>query len=164
MDAAAYTLRQAAGAADMEAARRLFRAYGEELGVDLHYQGFEDELATLPGAYAPPAGDLIFAQAAAGEIAGCVALRAHEPPAICEMKRFFVVPAHRGAGLGRRLVAAILRSGMERGYERMYLDTLERLAPAFALYQAFGFQPIAPYYEGNPIAGVIYMEKVLSRS
>jgi hypothetical protein len=64
--------------ADVESVRRLFRAYADWLGVDLRFQGFEQELASLPGCYAPPAGRLLLARVGA-EAAGAVGLRPLEP-------------------------------------------------------------------------------------
>src|SRR4029450_3622674 len=115
-------IRCAASEQDYQAARELFREYADGLGVDLCFQGFAEEVATLPGKYAPPRGRLLLAYCD-GALAGCVALRPWEED-ICEMKRLYVRPAFRGLTLGRQLVVAILAEAREAGYQRMRLDTL----------------------------------------
>ena len=153
------TIDQAVGAEDIEQARRLFSAYAEWLAVDLCFQGFERELSELPGAYAPPLGRLLLARAG-GDIVGCVALRPLEPK-ICEMKRLWVEPGFAGAGIGRRLAAAIVQAARQIGYEKMRLDTLaERMPAAQHLYRSLGFTEIPPYYH-NPLPGVTMLEREL---
>jgi putative acetyltransferase len=140
---------------DLALARELFREYADELGVDLGYQGFERELAELPGEYAPPAGRLLLALD--GEhAAGCVALRPRSQDA-CEMKRLYVRAGYRGTGLGRRLAEAIVAEARVTGYLRLLLDTLPSMDRALALYLALGFREIAPYYE-SPVAGTRFLE------
>jgi putative acetyltransferase len=144
---------------DIAQVRRLFRAYADWLAVDLCFQGFERELAELPGAYAPPAGRLLVARVG-GEVAGCVALRPLEP-GVCEMKRLWVEPGFAGRGIGRALAEAIVEAARTIGYERMRLDTIpERMPAAQHLYAALGFQEIPPYYH-NPLAGVVMLELTL---
>jgi ribosomal protein S18 acetylase RimI-like enzyme len=126
---------EATGAEDIEAARTLFREYQRALGVDLCFQGFDEELATLPGKYAPPDGRLLLAKRG-DAVAGCIALRRLDE-ATGEVKRLYVRPGDRGFG-------------------RLVLDTLADMKAARALYQALGFREIAPYYE-NPLPGAIYM-------
>ncbi len=148
-------IHQASNPQDLATARRLFRAYQAELGVDLCFQDFERELAELPGAYAPPSGSLLLAFE--GERAtGCVALR---PMAegCCEMKRLYVVPRARGTGLGRRLAVEVIALARALGYARMRLDTLDTLTEAMALYASLGFTRAAPYYT-NPLSEVVYWE------
>lgn len=147
---------EAAGAADMQEVRRLFRAYQDWLGVDLCFQGFEAELQDLPGAYAPPGGCLLLAKTAAGEVAGVVGVRPLAPPAVCEMKRLYVDPAFRGHGLGRRLAEASLVFARRAGYREIKLDTLPRLAAAIVLYRDLGFHDTAPYND-NPLPGVMFL-------
>jgi putative acetyltransferase len=139
----------------MEAVRRLFRAYAETLGIDLCFQGFECELAELPGAYAPPSGRLLLAVDGEEPVA-CVALRSLDG-SCCEMKRLFVLPQARGTGLGRRLAEAIMREGAAAGYRTMRLDTLPTMIEAIALYRRLGFREIEAYYP-NPIPEALYME------
>jgi putative acetyltransferase len=138
---------------DLEEVRHLFWEYETFLGVDLSFQGFEGELATLPGKYAPPTGALFIA--VNGErTAGCVALRKLED-AVCEMKRLFVRPQFRGRGLGRQLAVRIVDEAIRLGYSLMLLDTLDRLEKAMKLYESLGFVRTEPYYH-NPLPGVVY--------
>jgi putative acetyltransferase len=137
--------------------RALFEEYAASIGVDLSFQDFERELAELPGEYVPPGGRLLLALGP--EPAGCVALRPFEP-GVCEMKRLYVRPVHRGSGLGRLLAEAIIEVGRDAGYERMRLDTLPSMAAARGLYSALGFVEIEAYRH-NPIHGTTYFERAL---
>ena len=148
-------IRPASAPDDLDRARELFSEYAASLPFDLSFQDFDRELAGLPGAYAPPSGALLVA-IDEGVAAGCIALRTLEP-GVCEMKRLYVRPAHRGSRLGRSLVEAILRKARTLGYERMRLDTVPGMEAAIALYRACGFREIAPY-RPNPIAGALFLE------
>ena len=139
----------------------LFREYADWLGIDLSFQGFEAELASLPGKYAPPGGELMLARAPTGDALGCVAMRPLEGTAVCEMKRLYVRPAARGLGIGVALVEAIIGCAQELGYAQMKLDTLAGMAEAFALYKRFGFLKIPAYYH-NPVPGTVYLGKRLT--
>jgi putative acetyltransferase len=157
--ASRLNLRRAQDAQDMLMARALFEDYQADLGIDLCFQGFADELDRLPGEYAEPAGALVLAFID-GAPAGCCALR----PLInsdhinaCEMKRLFVRPAFRGFGLGRLLVDEILSLARLAGYSNMLLDTLSDMEAARALYQEAGFIEVAPYYH-NPLPGAHYLK------
>ncbi len=155
---AAFDLRQAASAGNVETARTLFEEYQTALGISLCFQNFDAEVAGLPGAYAPPSGRLLLAFRS-DEPAGCVALRGLEEGA-CEMKRLWVRPAHRRAGLGRLLVEAVLGEARRIGYRRIRLDTLPSMKSAQALYESLGFVDIPPYNE-HPIEGTRFMEAAL---
>ena len=140
---------QANSQEDIEQARTLFQEYQQGLGISLCFQNFDQELKSLPGDYAPPDGRLFLASDDAG-LAGCIALR-KVAPGVCEMKRLFVRPTHRGDGLGRTLVETLIDEARQLGYEKMRLDTLPgRMDKAIALYRSIGFIEIDPYYE-SPI-------------
>jgi ribosomal protein S18 acetylase RimI-like enzyme len=147
---------------DLDPIRRLFTEYESEIGVDLCFQGFAQELAALPGNYAPPRGRLLLARMG-GEVIGCVALRPLKNSRdVCEMKRLFVRPEARGRGIGRLLVERILSAARAAGYSRIRLDTLQSMSAAQAMYRAFGFREIPAYY-ANPLPGVVYFEFDLRR-
>jgi putative acetyltransferase len=146
----------------LQATREIFREYAQGLGVDLCFQGFDEELATLPGEYAPPRGALLLALAD-GAVAGCVALRpldSSDYPNAAEMKRLYVREAYRGLGLGRQLAEAALDAARQAGYATVLLDTLDDMESARALYDDLGFEPIEPYYH-NPIPGAHYLKAEL---
>jgi len=149
-------------AVEIAAAATLFREYVDWLGIDLSFQGFEAEIASLPGKYAPPTGELLLAYSPGGDALGCVAARPLEGSAVCEMKRLYVRPAARGLGIGAALVAAIIKSSEALGYTEMKLDTLASMAEAFALYKRCGFLEIPAYYN-NPVPGTVYLGRKLLR-
>ena len=140
--------------------RPLLMEYADSLGNHLCFQDFEKELANLPGDYAPPLGRLLVAVDDV-RLAGCVALRRIDDQ-VCEMKRLYVRPAYRGAGLGRKLAEAVITSACEVGYAKMRLDTLPSMKKAIKLYHSLGFAEI-PAYRFNPVDGVKYMELGLKR-
>lgn len=155
-------IRQAATIADMETARSLFLEYAAWLRIDLCFQGFAEELAGLPGLYAPPGGSLLLAED--GVTAGCVALRPLSVDAsgsACELKRLWVRSGFRGRHVGRALTEAALAAARAIGYRQIKLDTLPAVMPAaVALYRDLGFTDCAPYYR-SPIPGSLYMECAL---
>ncbi len=138
--------------------RALFLEYGRSLDFDLCFQGFEQELADLPGCYAAPAGRILLA-VENEEAAGVVALRPLEED-ICEMKRLYVRPGWRGRAVGGRLARAIVEEGRRRGYRAMRLDTHDSMQAAIALYRSLGFREIPRYYD-NPLPGIHYFERPL---
>ena len=139
---------------DLDALRAMLREYEAEIGVDLCFQSFAAELASLPGDYAPPRGRLLLAYAN-GALAGCVALKPVDE-ATCEMKRLYVRPAHRASGLGRDLVTRVIAEARALGFREMRLDTLPSMQPAQRMYERFGFRDIPPY-RPNPVPGTRYM-------
>ncbi len=141
-------------------ARTLFEEYAASLGIDLCFQDFAQELATLPGAYSPPGGGLLLARWDR-EPAGCVASRPL-PHAICEMKRLYVRPAYRGSGVGRALAERIIGEASAAGYTSMRLDSLSSMEPALQLYRRMGFRDVPPYRQ-NPVPGAVFMELPLAR-
>jgi GNAT superfamily N-acetyltransferase len=177
----AAAIRHASTAHDVELARALFVEYAQWLKVDLCFQGFEQELAALPGAYAPPRGRLLLA-GRPDEAFACIALRPLESESRCscgnvaelspvsaeapgtwrtgEVKRLYVQPAHRGEGWAKRLAQMLLDEARVIGYRELKLDTLAWMSPARALYSSLGFRECAAYYR-NPLSGVVYMSLAL---
>lgn len=154
--AAAVHIEQARGDEDVSVVRALFEEYQAALGVDLCFQGFDQELAGLPGDYAPPAGRLLLARDGEGRPAGCAALRGVGGEA-SEMKRLYVVPDYRGIGLGRALAEAVIAEARAIGYRSICLDTLPQMVEAAVLYESLGFREIEPY-TANPVAGARFLE------
>jgi ribosomal protein S18 acetylase RimI-like enzyme len=139
--------------------RDLFEEYSGSLAINLDFQGFDEELAALPGEYAPPNGCLLLALWK-GQAGGCVALRKFGP-GICEMKRLFTKPQFRGRGIGRALCEEVIGRARRLGYERMRLDTLPSMEKAKGLYGSLGFREIEPY-RFNPVEGASFMELILN--
>jgi GNAT superfamily N-acetyltransferase len=150
-------IRQADSADDIAHARELFREYAAWLGVDLSFQGFEEELRTLPGKYAPPRGRLFLA---GDPPVACIALRPLDEPGVGEVKRLYVRPSARGTGLGRLLVETVLAHAREVGYRELRLDTTSWMRDAMRLYARLGLRERSPYYH-NPMPGVVYMSIAL---
>lgn len=133
----------------------LFKEYQKFLNADLCFQGFEEELASLPGKYAKPIGSILLAKDG-NDFVGCVAVRAIKGKT-CEMKRLYVKPSAQGKSIGRLLAESIIRKARQLGYNKMQLDTLKRLESAISLYSKLGFKEIKPYY-ANPLDDVVYWE------
>jgi ribosomal protein S18 acetylase RimI-like enzyme len=144
-------------------ARTLFREYQASLNIDLCFQSFEEELAGLPGKYAPPAGRLFLAFMDDSTPAGVIAMRPIDDE-ICEMKRLYVRPLARGHNLGRQLIDRLLVEARSCGYKKMRLDTLTGLMDkAIALYRSYGFYDIAPYYN-SPLNNELFLELDLTKA
>lgn len=147
---------------EIETVKTLFLEYATWLGFELCFQGFDEELATLPGKYAPPNGRLYIVQDD-DKIAGCIALREFKT-GISEMKRLYVKPEFRGKGIGNIMVEKVIQDAIEIGYKKMLLDTIgDKMSSAIKIYKSFGFKEIPAYYK-NPEKGVVYMELDLKNS
>jgi ribosomal protein S18 acetylase RimI-like enzyme len=152
-------IRRATSEDDLDAARRLFREYVEELDFDLDFQNFEREMDALPGPYAPPNGAILLV-GTSNEPVGVVAVQPLDDEGVCEMKRLYVRPAHRDQGVGRRLAEAIIAEARNLGYDVMRLDTVASMTTARSLYRSLGFEERSPYYH-NPLDDAVYMERAL---
>lgn len=141
-------------ASGLDEVRTIMREYALATGVDLAFQKFDEEMATLETFY-----EAIFVAREGTAIAGCVALR-NLGQGVCEMKRLYVRPAFRGHDLGRQLARRVIDEARARGYKAMRLDTLPSMLTAMSLYESLGFREIEPY-RYNPIAGSRYMELTL---
>ena len=153
------TLIQPTDPASLAIVRELFLEYSNSLGVNLEFQDFENELATLPGDYAEPRGAILLALVD-GSVAGCCALRpldTSDYPNAAEMKRLYVRKAFRGFGLGQQLADGMLDAARRAGYACVLLDTLDEMESARALYANLGFEEIPPYYH-NPLPGSHYLK------
>lgn len=145
----------------LETVRKLFREYEASIKVDLCFQGFEKELAELPGAYARPSGRLLLAFDG-DAAAGCGALRRIERD-VCEMKRLYVRPQHQGKSMGAALARTLIEQAREAGYARMRLDTMPSMSRAIGMYRVLGFREIAAY-RFNPVAGALFFELQLAEA
>jgi ribosomal protein S18 acetylase RimI-like enzyme len=151
-----FDFRFAESPAEIPFIRELFLEYAQSLGFSLCFQSFDEELARLPGDYAPPGGRLILA-VYEGQPTGCAALHKLDSE-VCEMKRLYVRPEYRGKGLGLVLAERIIAEARQIGYKHLRLDTVEpMMQTAVAMYRKLGFREIAPY-RANPIEGALYME------
>jgi putative acetyltransferase len=150
----------AESASDIVAARALFEEYAASIPIDLCFQNFAEELASLPGKYAPPHGCLLLARVRKQNV-GCIALRPLES-GIAELKRLFLQPVFRGRGIGKALVEHALAEARRIGYSTVRLDTLREMDAAIALYTAFGFREIPPYNTGG-VEAIRYFELKLPR-
>jgi ribosomal protein S18 acetylase RimI-like enzyme len=147
---------------EMAAVASLFRDYEAALGVDLAYQGFQAEVTSLPGLYAPPDGALLIAVSPPANPLGCVAVRKLPEAGACEMKRLYVAPSTRGMGLGQALAVAAIDAAKRAGYRTMCLDTLPPMVSAQGLYRSLGFEATPAYYN-TPVPDTLFMRKTLVR-
>jgi ribosomal protein S18 acetylase RimI-like enzyme len=152
------TISEARDARSVATVRELFEEYGRSIGIDLEFQGFVEELRSLPGAYSPPRGRLKLARYGT-EIVGCAALRPRSRT-VAEIKRLYVRDRFRGRGLGRRLTERVVADARRIGYRRIVLDTLSTMTVAIALYRSLGFVETLPYYN-NPIPGARFFARSL---
>ncbi|HLW54762.1 MAG TPA: GNAT family N-acetyltransferase [Candidatus Angelobacter sp.] len=156
------TIVQAETQGHIAAAREMMLEYQAELGISLCFQNFDEELRTLPGKYAPPAGRLLLAEVE-GRSAGMIALRPVDENGACEMKRLYVRPDFRGHAAGRALVDELIAQARSIGYHRMRLDTIQgKMDRAIALYRVLGFREIAPYYN-SPVKETLFLELDFTR-
>lgn len=158
-EAPAFSIAPARSPVDIDTVRALFREYGNSIRAEACLTGFDEELATLPGAYAPPTGDILIAHAPDGNAIGCIALRPL-PDGAGEIKRLYVRPDGRRTGLGRALVLAIIERARAAGYAEVKLNSLASMTAAQALYRALGFVDIARY-NANPNAHLVFMSRRL---
>jgi len=151
---------------DLEDVISLFYAYAESLGIDLAFQNFDAEMASMPGKYSPPDGELLLARSATGLAIGCVGLRplpsAGADARVCEMKRLYVTPSGRGTGVGKALGSSVIQAAERLGYSEIRLDTLPSMAAALKMYRSLGFEDIAPYYT-TPLQGTHFLALQLPR-
>ena len=159
------SIESARSTSDYKLVLSLIAEYVAWLDIDLSFQNYAEEMASFPGYYVPPKGDLILAKEDSGTLVeetplGCVALRPMAGDGCCEMKRLWVTPEARGKGIARLLVSQAIKQAESMGYREMRLDTLSHMTEARALYQKFGFVEIEPYYK-NPHQGASYMSKKL---
>ena len=153
---AVITFAQAVSAADIAVARTLFKEYEQSIGVSLCFQNFDQELANLPGDYAPPSGRLLLVRVD-DQIAGCIALRKLDD-STSEMKRLYLRPEFRGRGLGEPIVQTLIHEAKLIGYSKIRLDTIPgRMDQAINLYRSIGFKEIPAYYD-SPFGDTLYME------
>ena len=164
-------VRQASSPQDVAAIVKCFHTYTEWLDEDLTHQNYDDELAGLPGKYAPPTGALLLAvDSESDDVLGCIALRPLQQPAshpkaiegrkCAEIKRLFVYPEARGRQVARSLVKEVIERARDQGYGEVFLDTLSRMTAAIKLYMSEGFVSAAPY-NASPLEGTVYFSREL---
>jgi len=144
---------------DLAAVRELWREYWSDLGMSPDFDGFEEELQSLPGKYGPPGGGLLLALVD-DEPAGAVGLRALSQDA-CEAKRLYVRPEFRGKGLGRALMERVIGYAGTGGFQILYANTLPSMTEALPLYRKLGFKILDGPYAGIHLPDAIYLERRL---
>jgi putative acetyltransferase len=146
---------------EFDAARSLFLEYAASLDIDLAFQGFDAEQATLPGKYAPPRGALFLAHASERTAIGVIAVRPFDWPRSCEIKRLYVRPEGRGTGAGRALLTEAIAFARQAGYGEILLDSLPSMVAAVKLYASLGFRETPPYWN-SALSGLLYFSKRLA--
>lgn len=153
-----FFIRHVEATEDLADTIKLFEAYVHTLGIDLTFQDFATEMASMPGKYSPPTGALFLARSVTGEPIGCVGVRPLAADGACEMKRLYVNPKGRGTGVGRALARTAIAEARRLGYQDMRLDTLSHMISARALYQSLGFLEIKPYYVTPLLEDTIFLQ------
>ena len=153
------TIQPAKGKQDLKDVKKLFTEYAVWLKIDLEFQGFAQELNSLPGNYNNPGGEILLARDKNNRAIGCIALRPLDVERkICEMKRLYILPEGRNLGLGQCLVREILVEAKRRDYHEMRLDTLSSMTSAISLYEKLGFLRIDAYYD-TPLRDTVFLAK-----
>lgn len=167
-DKVKLTIRPAQFPEDLHFVSSLFQAYALSLPIDLSFQKFENELASLPGKYSSENGGALYLASTTSsaavtdrsesneQIVGCACLRAFSAPDVCELKRLYITPESRGLGAGRKLLQQSIDKAKESGYKEMLLDTLPTMIAATAMYKGFGFEVVDKYYD-SPVEGTVFM-------
>ena len=140
-----YSIRSPENQKEWDIVKKLLLDYKHEFNDDTCFTSFEAELADLENYYdADDKFKLIAVDDKTGSIAGCVAYKTFSP-GVCEMKRLYVDPLHRGHQLGQKLAEAAIEHATNRGFKKMILDTMVEMKAAQQLYYKLGFDIIAPY-------------------
>jgi GNAT superfamily N-acetyltransferase len=129
----------------------LYAAFVEEADGELGLASSAETGQPPPADLDPPNGVLLLARVE-GEPAGLAGVR-HLDTDVAEVKSMYVVPEHRGHGLGSTLLREVERIAAERGCTRTRLDTSDYLTDAISLYRAAGYREV-PDYNGNPKANL----------
>ena len=174
-----FTLRTACSKADIKSFANItssYYAWLTEVGLVPEYQNIEQEISSLPGAYAAPSGTILIARVhqedGSTQDVGAVALRPLTPDHVhdatvaigdwnvrtCELKRLYILPGWQQYGLGKKLVEAVTDAAQQLAYERIVLDTVPQMKAANALYSKQGFK-LCQSYNGNPMPTVCFWEK-----
>lgn len=153
-------LSEAESTKDYQNAAELFKEYACELGFDLEFQNFEEELKNIKAQYSRPYGIIILAQETGKKPVGCVGIRKLEGD-ICELKRMYIKKEGRGQGIGKAMLKKAIEIAQELGYTKIRLDTLPAMKSAIKLYENERFYQIEPY-RYNSIKGAEYYEKSIN--
>jgi len=162
------TVAQVVTAEQVKKTQTLFAEYFEFLRTDVDTDvddldevvpmaGFREEMAGLPGKYAPPDGRLLLAELD-GQAAGCVAFYKLDE-ATCEVKRLWARPQFRRMKVGRALMETLVAEARSAGFATILLSSADVLKEAHGLYYSLGFQPTEPFFEMPPemLANELFM-------